>query len=387
MPPTPATSTPLSPEAIAARAEERECLEAMYGASFEASGDAEWCVRFADGRAALHVSLPDGYPAELPLYWLEAEGGLPHALAKSIGTALLDCRIPGESCLLQWAGIAEEALQQHLEQQPAGGGRGDAGTAAAAELGGSVGSVAAANTGAAEVSAGVGAVDRAVPLAPAVAEAVGASLASAGFEDCHYGIFMHGGLGVTVELSDTLSITVDGIATDDLADWVELQLQSGNDFGPQLIDWTTAQRSAEPGFLEDDEAEPTGSAGIDFLPSPTDLNVSPQRIILLYTWGKAIRKSPPSDSQFTFNASVLNGKGGGADIRTQNGLCEEIQRNVASCALFPRWLEMVTSKIEGANLQCVSIVCTKGRHRSVAAAEILRKLFYRNASVSHLTIY
>ena len=48
---------------------------------------------------------------------------------------------------------------------------------------------------------------------------------------------------------------------------------------------------------------------------------------------------------------------------------------------------MVVEKIERDDLYAVSINCTKGRHRSVAAAEILRKVFYKEAKVEHLTIH
>ena len=45
------------------------------------------------------------------------------------------------------------------------------------------------------------------------------------------------------------------------------------------------------------------------------------------------------------------------------------------------------AQVEHSDLKCISINCTKGRHRSVAAAEILKKTYYPNATVKHLTIY
>ena len=50
------------------------------------------------------------------------------------------------------------------------------------------------------------------------------------------------------------------------------------------------------------------------------------------------------------------------------------------------WLSMTVSKIEDGNLQAIGINCAKGRHRSVAAAEILKQLFYPAAKIEHLTI-
>lgn len=44
-----------------------------------------------------------------------------------------------------------------------------------------------------------------------------------------------------------------------------------------------------------------------------------ERPLLVYTWGKALRKSAPGDSEHNFNAGILNGRGGGADLKSMNG--------------------------------------------------------------------
>ena len=102
-----------------------------------------------------------------------------------------------------------------------------------------------------------------------------------------------------------------------------------------------------------------------------------------------MRNYAPAESQFDFNARVLSGRGGGVDLRVMNGTSEEVQRNVASCSAFPRWLESVCYRVEESNppLHTISIRCTKGRHRSVAAAEIMKTFDYPSANVRHLTIY
>eukprot|EP00439_Symbiodinium_sp_Y106_P042807 s5988_g5.t1 len=211
------------------------------------------------------------------------------------------------------------------------------------------------------------------------------SLLSAGFTEWSSGLFAHSDKGVTAEVREDLTITVDGVDAEDLVDWAGMQLSADPaSFGARLLEWVTAQRSPEPGFL-DDEAE--GSGGPDFLPSPEELGVKKERDLLVLTWGKALRKSAPPESEHNFNAGILNGRGGGADLKTMNGLWDEVQSNVASCGLFPRWISMVCAKVEHSNLSCISINCTKGRHRSVAAAEILKKTYYPNATVKHLTIY
>ena len=40
----------------------------------------------------------------------------------------------------------------------------------------------------------------------------------------------------------------------------------------------------------------------------------------------------------------------------------------------------------GEGLKCIGINCAKGRHRSVAAAELLKRYYYPSAVVEHLTI-
>lgn len=227
------------------------------------------------------------------------------------------------------------------------------------------------------------------------------SFASAGFADCSSDAvhcFCHQQKGVTVEwsaedLSD-LQIEVNGIDTEDIRDWSLAQLDEKGGaarFGADLLKWTTAQRV----HSDEDEADNVGSdegeadnGGLDFLPTPEELGVDRNRPLLIYTWGKALRKSEPSDSQFNFNACILNGRGGGVDLRTMNGTWEEVQNNVASCSKFPRWLEMACNKIEKSTpaLHTISINCTKGRHRSVAAAEIMKRFYYPNAVLRHLTI-
>lgn len=199
--------------------------------------------------------------------------------------------------------------------------------------------------------------------------------------------------GVTVEwsavdLSDLL-ITVDGIDTQTLCAWSLAQLaEDATCFGARLLEWVTADQFGD-GFVDEDSEDGADKGGLHCLPTPEELEVDRNRHLLIYTWGKALRKSKPSDSQSNFNAGILNGRGGGVDLHKMNGTCEEVQRNVSSCSRFPGFLEAICKKIEKstpAPLHTISINCTKGRHRSVAAAEILKKFYYPNAVLKHLTI-
>jgi len=353
--------------------DEREALEAIYQEDFENCADPNdgltlWRIRLTEHGAILILKLPEGYPdsaAPLPAFEFDPwpPGGA--AFSQRMKTELAALWQQGEGCAYQWVEHVKEALcSSSLELES----RADASPAPEARE--EPGSEPPQPSG--------------VPLTPQVAEAVGPSLQAAGFTAYGPSVFAHSERGVTVEVDQELFITVDGIDAEDLVDWASMQLAADvGSFGERLLEWVTAQRSAEPGFLEDGEAD----AGPDFLPSAEELGVKKDRELLIYTWGKALRKSAPGDSEHNFNAGILNGRGGGADLKTMNGLWEEVQNNVASCGLFPRWISMVCAKVEHSDLKCISINCTKGRHRSVAAAEILKKLYYSRATVRHLTIY
>lgn len=235
----------------------------------------------------------------------------------------------------------------------------------------------------------------ALPIPAETAEAVGVALDEAGFE-CSDSIYTHPGEGVTVKIPAAevtvlhwLTITVDGIDAEDLTDWATMQIETDvKRFGSQLLKWVKASQGERTGLLEDEPDSPSLSPrrGLQFLPKPDFLAVRNDRQLLIYTWGKALQKAPPADSQFNFNAGVLNGRGT-ADLWLMNGLEDVVQSNILCCGLFPRWIGMVCSKIEKESLHTISINCTKGRHRSVAAAEILRKHYYPNATIQHLTIH
>lgn len=363
--------------AVAAREDERDAVEGIYGEDFVLISETEWSLRLAEVCASLRVTFPPGYPQDAaPHFVLEADEPLSRAAAAAVKKELVACWEPGEVCVFQCAELAKEALER--QKDVAGGGAESDPTVGTG--GGDGGGEIGRDDGAGETG------QCSVPIDGETAQALDAPLISAGFAACGPGLYVHSGRGVTIEVGEALVITVDGIDTEDLADYVRLQLEDVGMFGKQLLEWTTAQRAAEPGFLEEEEAGAREDS-LEFLPSPEELKVTQERPLLIYTWGKALRKGPPPDSQFNFNAGVLNGRGGGADLRTMNGLSEQVQKNVASCGLFPRWLQMVTSKIETAGLDKVSVNCTKGRHRSVAAAEIMKSVYYPNATVKHLTIY
>lgn len=354
---------------IDARNEEIGVLEAIYGTDFVVISESEWQISLPDSGAALDVQLPGGYPStDAPSVMLRFDGA--KSDADRLKEELKALWQPGEGCIFQMVDYSKEFLQS-LTASPS--------------------SPAVAAEASAESE---GMESRLLPcleIEDEAANKVSKAAIAAGFVDCSGGVFSHSDRGVTLEIDYAgskrqLTITVDGIDAEDLVDWATMQIAADADsFGKRLLSWVQAQRSAEPGFTDADGEEQEG--GIEFLPTPESLGVNKDRQLHIYTWGKALRKAMPPDSEFNFNAGVLNGRGGGADLRTMNGLDEEVQKNVLSCGLFPRWIEMCCHKVEHSDCHTISINCTKGRHRSVAAAEILRKVYYPKATMKHLTIY
>ena len=227
----------------------------------------------------------------------------------------------------------------------------------------------------------------AIPLSLPAVSVIALSLPRAGFSYFGSGTFSHSGHEIQIELKDKLEITVGGIDTEDLMDWTTMQLEAdGTSFGKRILEWISAQRATEPGFLED----VTQIADCDwqsFLPSAEKLGVCRDRKLHISTWGKAFVRNKPFNGEYDFDAGILNGRGASANLRTMTGLSDVIQKNVMCCESFPQWVANVCKKIEDLDLYRISTKCTKGRHRSVAAAEILKKLYYNNATITHLTMF
>lgn len=123
------------------------------------------------------------------------------------------------------------------------------------------------------------------------------------------------------------------------------------------------------------------------------MKINRDRELLVYTWGDKLMKvtavktcKPPS--QLDVNAKPLNGRGGGADLK-QNALRDDrIVLNVASSLAEgdgARLLRNLLRRIEEDDLHCISVFCSKGRHRSVSLA-LLLQLYYPHRQLKHLTI-
>ena len=114
-------------------------------------------------------------------------------------------------------------------------------------------------------------------------------------------------------------------------------------------------------------------------------------LIVIYTWGNKCRKNAPIQSQHNTNVCGVTGyKPKGVNLKQLNGKDERIQQHVQGGKNYHLYSENLKKKIINEGLHTISINCHKGRHRSVAFAELLAKDLRQNygykVSVIHLEI-
>lgn len=246
------------------------------------------------------------------------------------------------------------------------------------------------------------------------------SLERAGFQSHSPLVWGHGEHGITVVLADdggVATVDVDGINSDTVRDFVALALINRVAFGSKLVEWVVAQTQADaPGIVDVaggggggggavGATASTASAGATTgsprlprhlrdsgLPSAAELGVDSTRQLIIFTWGfRVVKKGAlptgAEASQQTYDARVLTArKHGVTDLAKMNGLNHTLQRVLSEDYLFPGFLQKLVRDIEANGYSAISIACAQGQHRSVAAAEIVKALYYPLAEVHHITM-
>lgn len=116
-----------------------------------------------------------------------------------------------------------------------------------------------------------------------------------------------------------------------------------------------------------------------------------ERALTIITWGRAFRDSCPSfrvgktvlKTEHNFNAAVIADKPRNVNLRRLDGRSEELQEVFLRNRDFQDFVETIRNFIEERDLHVISINCRKGRHRSVSAAEVLKRLHYPKAQIYH----
>ena len=108
------------------------------------------------------------------------------------------------------------------------------------------------------------------------------------------------------------------------------------------------------------------------------------RNLIIYSWG--VKKDKKEvDCDIIFDLRKFQTKiDEDIDVHTINGLNNIIQNSIILHPKFLELIEIVIKHIEIENPKEIAFICNHGKHRSVGWAELLRKLYYKKATIKHL---
>ena len=109
-------------------------------------------------------------------------------------------------------------------------------------------------------------------------------------------------------------------------------------------------------------------------------NINNDRNIKIYTWG--IKKHEDIECDVIFDATLFSTKTN-VDVKNLTGLDEIIQTSIMNHPQFESIMERILSEIEENDPLTIAFVCNYGKHRSVGWAELLKYLYYSNATITH----
>ena len=110
-------------------------------------------------------------------------------------------------------------------------------------------------------------------------------------------------------------------------------------------------------------------------------DINNDRNIKIYTWG--IKKHEDIECDVIFDATLFSTKTN-VDVKNLTGLDEIIQTSIMNHPQFESIMERILSEIEENNPLTIAFVCNYGKHRSVGWAELLKFLYYSNATITHI---
>jgi len=114
-----------------------------------------------------------------------------------------------------------------------------------------------------------------------------------------------------------------------------------------------------------------------------DTEINTDRAININTWG--IKKPFVAECDVIFDLTKFQTKiDKDIDVQTITGLTDIIQDSIICHPKFLELIEKVVDIIETENPKYIGFICNHGKHRSVGWAELLKKLYYKNAKIKHL---
>lgn len=114
-----------------------------------------------------------------------------------------------------------------------------------------------------------------------------------------------------------------------------------------------------------------------------------ERTVYIWTWGNKRHKVCPRNVEHNFNVcNVTAGyKPHGVDLRKIDGTDKRLQEKVERGRNFEPYMNALVAKVRDEGVTKIGVNCHKGRHRSVAFAELaavrLRSLGY-SVVVEHI---
>ena len=140
-----------------------------------------------------------------------------------------------------------------------------------------------------------------------------------------------------------------------------------------------AERKAKQAAFEAARLAKVEAASNEFktaIPSDCDLTI--------YTYGLSNHETSPIETQKNFDASKLNIDID--DFKDTTGMDIDLMELIKNTPRFVSFISKIALTVKKDKLKVISINCLYGRHRSVAAANILKDVFFPRAKVIHLEI-
>lgn len=96
--------------------------------------------------------------------------------------------------------------------------------------------------------------------------------------------------------------------------------------------------------------------------------------ITIYTWGSKHHKQCPVNTEKNINvAGISNYKPRGVNLKKERGWNPKLQQHIQRQKKYELYMETLRKYILQEGMKTISVYCHKGRHRSVAVAELLAK--------------
>ena len=97
--------------------------------------------------------------------------------------------------------------------------------------------------------------------------------------------------------------------------------------------------------------------------------------VWIWTWGNKKRKACPRTVEHNFNVcNVTAGyKPKGVDLRKVDGTDERLQQKVQRGRNYELYMNALVEKVQQQGVTKIGVNCHKGRHRSVAFAELAKR--------------